>query len=798
MKPEVNSPQNETAWPGMPSAEQTAELLPATAVPRRPPAARGVVRAMPPAALSAAPDPVSMLRAFKRRLPLALAIGLMAAAVVGPLAWFLVPESKYTASAILNVRSKAPTIAFDAAGGRGQSGDDYKRFQESQRIYVKSRKVLEGSLVLLAESDEFRKKSPKLFEGVVDKVEWLQQNLDVSFINGSEMMRISLSGDYPTELAAIVNAVEEAYEKEVINVEHKDKVGNVDRLKAERQDKQAKLDSLRAEIKALVEKVGSDDRTVNALKQQLVMEQKNYAESELRQVKSARRKLEAQLKVLADRIEARRQAGLDVVPEEAIDRAVEAEPTVAAVAAMYAESYEKLRRAETQIRSVARNSGVDPVLKKMREDTADIKVRLEQLKQAARPQVEARLRQASLQEDAQAMTDIQMQLAQFTELEHELNKDVAALTQNTQDLGLETLAIQRAQDDLMIVRDAAMHLSKRIEEGEVELKADARIELMERAVVPKTRDDKKRYMMIAGATLMSFFGCLGLVTFLEFQSRRVGSAEEVVQGLGIHLVGALPPIPARARRRGGSRKEARGKDAYWYNMMLESIDSTRTVLLHAAKTGGLRVMMVTSALGGEGKTSLSSHLATSLARAGRKTLLIDGDLRSPSICRLFDLAPNPGLADVLRGQVAEDTAIVPTRLPNLMVLPAGTCDALAIQQLAQGQLGELIERLRDQYDFIVLDSSPILPVSDALVMAPHADAVVFSVLRDVSRMTKVFAAYQRLAALGVRILGAVVSGVHGGLYGNDYRYPYAYPNRPRATPTSKGPEPSDAAPGGEG
>ena len=93
------------------------------------------------------------------------------------------------------------------------------------------------------------------------------------------------------------------------------------------------------------------------------------------------------------------------------------------------------------------------------------------------------------------------------------------------------------------------------------------------------------------------------------------------------------------------------KDRYWQNLLLESVDATRTMLVHAARTGSHRVVMITSAVGGEGKTSLSSYLATSLARSGLRTLLVDADLRSPSIHRLFDLPVAPGLSELLRGEV---------------------------------------------------------------------------------------------------------------------------------------------------
>jgi len=180
------------------------------------------------------------------------------------------------------------------------------------------------------------------------------------------------------------------------------------------------------------------------------------------------------------------------------------------------------------------------------------------------------------------------------------------------------------------------------------------------------------------------------------------------------------------------------------------------------------VVMIASALPGEGKTSLASHLATSLARSGQKTLLIDADLRSPSIHRVFDLTPNPGLSELLRGEVAFDEVIVSTAIEELKVITAGKCDLQTLRILSQGGLGGLFARLKEQYDFVIVDSSPILPVADALIIAQQVDAVLFSILADVSRKTKILTAYQRIAALGVKVLGAVVTGPHDSGYGTNY------------------------------
>ena len=219
------------------------------------------------------------------------------------------------------------------------------------------------------------------------------------------------------------------------------------------------------------------------------------------------------------------------------------------------------------------------------------------------------------------------------------------------------------------------------------------------------------------------------------------------------------------------------KDRYWYSLLLESIDATRTMLIHAARSGSHRVVMIASALPGEGKTSVASHLATSLARSGQKTLLIDADLRCPSIYRLFDLTPTPGLSELLRGEVAFDDVIVSTAVEELKVITAGKCDPQTLRILSQGGLGGLFARLKELYDFVIVDSSPIMAVADAQIIAQQVDAVLFSILADVSRKTKILAAYQRIAALGFKVLGAVVTGSHDSAYGTNY-----YSGRGYSTP----------------
>ena len=182
--------------------------------------------------------------------------------------------------------------------------------------------------------------------------------------------------------------------------------------------------------------------------------------------------------------------------------------------------------------------------------------------------------------------------------------------------------------------------------------------------------------------------------------------------------------------------------------------------------------MVAAALGGEGKTSLSIHLATSLARAGRRSLLVDCDLRRPTAHHPFNRPQGPGFCELLRGEINLAEAVRPTDIPGLYVITAGYCDQLAIESLSQAIVPTVFARLRDQFTFVIVDSAPVLPVADSLEIGQHVDAVVFSVLRDVSRLPSIHAAYERLRALRIRMLGAVVAGTRGEVYGYSGRYAY--------------------------
>jgi capsular exopolysaccharide synthesis family protein len=242
--------------------------------------------------------------------------------------------------------------------------------------------------------------------------------------------------------------------------------------------------------------------------------------------------------------------------------------------------------------------------------------------------------------------------------------------------------------------------------------------------------------------------CYG-IALLEFRHRRLNSPNDVDEGLGIRVLGVLPPT---------SLKTLAGNSIV-ATQVAESIDNVRATLMHDSTSAPRQIVMVTSSGSQEGTTVVASSLALSLSRAGRRTLLVDGDLRAPAIHKLFGMALEDGLSEVLRAEIDLADAVRPTNNEGLYLLTAGICSAEAIHSLATDQPQEIFEKLRDQFDFVVIDAPPMLGISDALSLGQYVDGAILTVLRDHSEIHKINKAVELLKGMGIRLIGTVVNGV---------------------------------------
>jgi len=220
----------------------------------------------------------------------------------------------------------------------------------------------------------------------------------------------------------------------------------------------------------------------------------------------------------------------------------------------------------------------------------------------------------------------------------------------------------------------------------------------------------------------------------------------------------------------------------------EAFRALRTSLLLSQAERPPQVVLVTSALPREGKTTAALNLAVTLAQLGDRTLLVDGDMRKPTISRLFQLgdAKHAGLSTYLAGVSSLDLVTVPhPRIPNLAAVVAGPIPPSPADLLSSHRLREAIDQLRKQYRFVVIDSPPVMAATDAAILSALADGVLLVVRSGETPKEAFLRTRDLLASVKCRFLGVVLNAVdvNSPDYYYSYRYyPYGYGNKEASQP----------------
>ena len=285
--------------------------------------------------------------------------------------------------------------------------------------------------------------------------------------------------------------------------------------------------------------------------------------------------------------------------------------------------------------------------------------------------------------------------------------------------------------------------------------------------------------------LAAFAGMLlgGMLVWLaEVSDRSFRSPLEIRQRLGLSILGHVPHfvlVDAPATDLADlalslcAAHKPKSPDA-------EAFRGIRTALYYSTSGEGHQVIQITSPNMGDGKTTLCANLAVSIAHTGKSVLLIDADFRRPRLHRLFNLTPGCGIASILAGATQAEAAIRKTLVPNLEVLCCGSRPSNPADLFSAPQFSQLLETLRSRYDFIIIDSPPVLAVSDPTIVAPCVDGVVLVLRLTRAGRPAAERAKELLASVGATILGVVVNGFekkglqsYGGDYADGYSYQYA-------------------------
>jgi len=212
--------------------------------------------------------------------------------------------------------------------------------------------------------------------------------------------------------------------------------------------------------------------------------------------------------------------------------------------------------------------------------------------------------------------------------------------------------------------------------------------------------------------------------------------------------------------------------------LAEAVRSLRTSLVFSTAEGAPKILHLTSAGPGEGKTTAATSIAITFAQAGSKVLLIDADLRAPSLHRIFSLPNVLGLTNHLAGDTKPAEIAQPTQVTRLFAVTSGPLPPNPVELLSSAKMLDFLSLASERFDYIVLDGPPVIGLADALVLANLARGTIFVVDSGRTRYGALEGAVKRLRAANATILGAVIDRLsrpsHGYGYGYSYDYQYTY------------------------
>jgi len=671
--------------------------------------------------------------AFRRRWLPAIALAITLGSLAGALTWIFLPRG-YEAVAWLRVRDKSGMYG----AGASRDNAEYESFRKTQVQLIKSPFVLTSALRRPGISNL------AMFTGEDDPVGLLMRNVQVTAPMESEVVQIRLRGEDAKDVTSIVNAITQAYLTDVVNKEKTERLQRRDTLERKYKENMAEVRANLDTYHNLARSLGTVDSTEVVTQRSLLLDHLGTLRAQINQNQRDLTLIDAELAIM----DARDKGEISLeqsVPEETVDAMLMRDPE-------FAEYRERLAAIEESMAYQAERSARgdnDPAVKRLEAMRDSLVQRLEDRKEELRPQIVAQMAIDSSTRRTGAAAESPIVLRMRREI---LAKQLEQSTEQFDKVAAEVKALGAANADLVARKQEIEQLMKvtdqmgmQLNATEIDVNMPNRVELIEEASVPEGSNNLFRTMLAALAAVSGFvLGGTAIVAF-EYLRDRISTSEEVSQRVGLRVIGTVPRI-SRSRKRPN------------HGHVAECVDGIRAVVTQTGRESP-KVILITSAVGHEGKTTFASQLAASLARSGKRTLLLDGDLRHPNVHLALGIDLRAGLPEVLRGELAADEAVQPTSIDGLFAVTGGVCDYAAITALSRPESAAILRHYRESFDHVVIDAGPVLAFADVLLLGQLSDIAIVATMRDVSRMPQVTSAVDKLRSVGVRVLGAIVNGV---------------------------------------
>jgi succinoglycan biosynthesis transport protein ExoP len=702
---------------------------------------------------------------------LAVVCGLMAALV----AYSLEPLYQAQVTLLLDTKRKGFSPVQDQADGGWMSYFDSQTYVQTQILLLESRALAESVSVRLrlwddAEFDP-RQAKPRRAHIQVDWRSWLPDlfpeseaepppteaqakaatiaavagRLKAEAIPDSEVIRLSFTANDPALAARVANAYADAYVE----------MGLETRLQAV--SKAATW--LTGRLDGMREKVETSERKLQA-----------YREAHgLVDMDGALDLTDKQLGGLSDRlVEARgRRDDLQGLYEQ-MQRAgklsnaeLVSHPNLARNATIQSLKASELG-AEREVSELAKRYG--PAHPKMVAARSDL--------DTVRSKLNAEIGNAV----AGVKKDLDIAQAQADKLEDEFE----ALKTTAQDVNRQEFSLRSLKRDVETDRQLYDMFLTRFKETDLGTDVEStNARVIDVAEVPTAPIKPNAARIIAISSILALMAGIGLALLIEYLDNTLKSAQDVEESLQVPMLGMIPLLSGRRRKKTPPERMFTDQPK---SEFAEAIRTLRTGVVLSSVDEPHRVVLLTSSVPGEGKTTIAVNLAMALGHLD-KVLLIDADMRRASVGSKFGLPTDaPGLSNLVAGTAEEDACIHRVEGVNIDILPAGLLPPNPLELLSSRRFVHILERLRERYDRLVIDSAPAQAVSDSLILSKACDAVVFVIHADETPLPLVQIAVKRLRQVGAPLIGAVLNQYDGGRgaryghyhYGKYRRHSYAY------------------------
>ncbi|HUW19278.1 MAG TPA: polysaccharide biosynthesis tyrosine autokinase [Sedimentisphaerales bacterium] len=708
-------------------------------------------------------SPIALLTAVFRRWYIVLSVFLVMCAIGIPAIWLL-NEPLYTVTGALRVAPILPNILT----GQADTGEisNYQSFVNTQAEMVISNQVVQRV------ADDLANKNLAFFEGKTislagrlkqtlrnaprkhEPADLLKQAISGGVIKagphqGTELLEITMEGGRPEEARQIVDAFINCYMAVEVSSSAQGEEQKLRVLENERKVLAEKLQRHRETISKLAQEYGTT--TLNG-RQDMMLQRVTTLLTELTKLEAQRISLETQVQLLEQTSER------VIAPEELMrmrNEYINSDPKVQ-------ELTRNIVELERQLIVVKQTLAPgNPALKQNQELLEAFQSSLEKQRQTIAKGFDDMVSNEVTKAGKEKLLNTRAELEQTKAYEKRLAEVLAKEDNQTIEIGRKQLQIQDLQFQLDLDKEMYDTVRRRIQELEMERKRPARISVAYNGDLASVRDRRIQYTM---ALMFAAMACGALLALWRDKADlSLRTPHDVAKHIGVRILGTTTSLHTVKRR-------------FLPEQVVEDYQTIRANLGLFGRNGIPSKLVVTSPGPREGKTTFAVNLATSLARSGKKVLLIDGDLRKPEVRSLLGLPKGSrGLQNVLFGKELQH-AVCSIPSTSLDVLPADSRNrADAYELLTLPLTTQRISTLSEKYDHVIIDTPPLLAFPDALVWAKIAGAVVLTSFAGQTTAPDLKEAKEKLGQINVTVLGIVLSNVPVGH--GCYRYAYNYYTR---------------------